>query len=100
MVSGFSMPAKSIICMPFRKWPQDHEILIAVSFLSPVKIQTLIPVFISDNFILLATIKVPVFFLLFNQKIKITELKKVTLILTNLDQPHRDLLKITTKNFW
>ena len=56
MVSGFSMPAKSIICMPFRKWPQDHEILIAVSFLSPVKIQTLIPVLTSNNLLSLATI--------------------------------------------
>ena len=37
-------------------------------------------------------------FLLFNEKIQIT--KFFSLILTNLDQTHRDLLKIMTKNFW
>ena len=41
-------------------------------------------------------------FLLFNEKIQITKFLPIffLLILTNLDQTHRDLLKITTKNFW
>ena len=42
IVWGFSIPAKSIISMPFLKCPQDREIFIAVSFLSPVKIHTCI----------------------------------------------------------
>ena len=46
-------------------------------------------------------IKVPVFYCLMEKFKSLNFYQKFfSLILTNLDQTHRDLLKITTKNFW
>ena len=45
--------------------------------------------------------KVPVFYCLMKKFKSLNFYQKIfSLILTNLDQTHRDLLKITTKNFW